>query len=138
MPRPPYRRRHDAEEGSPVNSLLVFVPLIIWVIVAVLLAGKPFLALLAAGDVYGIVLAAVHNIFWSRSPAHDPPWLDGDLEGRLPEGLEAIVLRGATTLSSLITGLAVGAVCGVIAWSTTRLIHRRRRGTEDNGAADPP
>lgn len=84
VPRPPYRRRHDAEEGSPVNSLLVFVPLIIWVIVAVLLAGEPFLALLAAGGVYGIGVAAVHNIFWSRSPAHDPPRLDVGLEGRLP------------------------------------------------------
>jgi hypothetical protein len=67
---------HDLDavaEGSPVSSLLVFGPLVIWVIVAVLPAGNPFIALPAAGGAYGIGLAAVHNIFWARSgPATHP------------------------------------------------------------------
>jgi len=131
---------HDLDavaEGSPVNSLLVFGPLVIWVIVAVLLAGRPFLALLAAGGVYGIGLAAVHNIFWVRAWAGDPPRLGGNLEGRLSAGQEAVLMRGATTLSSLFTGLAVGTACGVIAWATTRLI-RRRRSAKENAAPHPP
>lgn len=126
---------HDLDavaEGSPVNSLLVFGPLIIWVIVAVLLAGNPFIALLAAGGVYGVCLAAVHNIFWARVWAGDPPRLGGNLEGRLSTGQEAILMRGATTLSSLFTGLAVGTVCGVTAWAATRLIRRRRRAKENH------
>jgi hypothetical protein len=121
---------HDLDvvtEGSLVNLLLVFGPLIVWIAVAVRLAGNPFLALLAAGGVYGICLAAVHNIFWSRAWAGDPPRLGGNLEGRLRPGLEDLLMRGATTLSSLFTGLAVGTVCGVTAWAITRLIRRRRR-----------
>ena len=124
---------HDLDavaEGSLVNGLLVFGPPVLWVIVAVLLAGKPFLALLAAGGVYGSGLAAVHTIFWSRTWSGDPPRLGGALEGRLPGGSEEILMRGATALSSLVTGLAVGIVCGVTAWAITRLT-RRRRGAKD-------
>ncbi len=130
---------HDLDvvaEGNPINRLLVFGPLIIWVIVAVRLAGNPFLALLAAGGVYGICLAAVHNIFWNRAWPGDPPRLGGNLEGRVSEGLEAVLLRGATTLSSLFTGLAVGTVCGVTAWAITRLT--RRRSAKETDASHPP
>jgi hypothetical protein len=120
---------HDLDvvsEGSPITVLLVFGPLVVWVVVAVRLAGSPFLALLAAGGIYGICLAAVHNIFWSRTWAGDPPRLGGNLEGRLSAPTEELLMRGATTLSSLFTGLAVGTVCGVAAWAITHLIHRRR------------
>ncbi|WP_281421197.1 hypothetical protein [Actinoplanes auranticolor] len=34
-------------------------------------------------------------------------------------------MRGATTLGSLFTGLAVGTICGVIAWAAARLINRQ-------------
>jgi hypothetical protein len=128
---------HDLDlvtEGSLLNALLVFGPLVVWVGVAVRLAGNPFLALLASGGIYGICLAAVHNIFWNRTWAGDPPRLGGNLEGQLPAGLEELLLRGATTLSSLFTGLAVGTVCGVAAWAITRLI-RRRHGTDENAAS---
>jgi hypothetical protein len=131
---------HDLDvvtEGSPVNALLVFVPLIIWIVVAVRLAGNPFLALLAAGGVYGICLAAVHNIFWSHTWAGQPPRLGGNLEGRLPPGPEELLMRGATTLSSLFTGIAVGTVCGVTAWAITRLI-RRRNTTKTGADLGPP
>ncbi|MFI7540733.1 hypothetical protein [Actinoplanes sp. NPDC049599] len=104
---------------------------------AVRLAGNPFPALLAAGGIYGICLAAVHTIFWSRGSAGDPPRLGGNLEGRLPAGTEEVLLRSATVLSSLFTGLAVGTVCGVTAWMITRLV-RRRRGTEDTISGPPP
>ncbi|WP_179855047.1 hypothetical protein [Paractinoplanes atraurantiacus] len=36
---------------------------------------------------------------------------------------ESVLLRGAITVSSLFTGLAVGAISGAVAW----LISRRRR-----------
>jgi hypothetical protein len=128
---------HDLDivnEGSPVNALLVFGPLVVWVVVAVRLAGNPFLALLAAGGVYGICLAAVHNIFWGRTWSGDPPRLGGNLEGRLSSGAEELLLRGATILSSLFTGLAVGTICGITAWAIKRLI-RRRRTPDETGVA---
>jgi hypothetical protein len=131
---------HDLDvvtEGSPVNALLVFGPLVVWVVVAVRLAGNPFLALLAAGGIYGICLGTVHNIFWSRTWAGDPPRLGGNLEGRLPAGLEELLLRGATTLSSLFTGLAVGAICGLVAWAIRRLIRGRRQRVRRIGSSRP-
>lgn len=106
--------------GSPLNVALVVVPPVVWVIVGVRWLGNPFLALLAVGGVYGIGLAAVHNIFWSRVWAGDPPRLGGNLTSRLPGVAEELLLRGATTLSSLFTGLAVGTVCGVTAWAVSR------------------
>jgi len=136
VPRPVLHDLAVVAEGSPVNGLLVFGPLVIWVIVAVRLAGNPFLALLAAGGVYGVCLAAVHNIFWSRTWAGDPPRLGGNLAGRFSEGTEAVLLRGATTLSSLFTGLAVGTICGVTAWATARLTRRRRAVTRRGGSAN--
>ncbi|XVU27658.1 hypothetical protein ACQPZJ_11665 [Actinoplanes sp. CA-054009] len=92
---------HDLDlihERTGVNAALVFVPLLIWVAVAVRYSSNPFLSLLAAGGVYGVALALIHNLFW-----------DGTL-----------LLRGAVTVSSLFTGLAVGAISGAVAW----LLHR--------------
>jgi hypothetical protein len=122
---------HDQElvaAGSLLNLALVAVPLLIWIVVVVVgvgRAGNPFLALLAVGGVYGVGLAAVHNLFWGRVWADDPPRLGGNLAGRAPEWADELLMRGATTLSSLFTGLAVGTVCGVTAWAITRLTRRR-------------
>ncbi|MEU4689547.1 hypothetical protein [Actinoplanes sp. NPDC023714] len=102
---------HDLDlvhEGTAVNAALVFVPLLIWILVAVLRAGNPFLTLLAAGGVYGVCLAVVHNVFWSPAP-----------------GAGELLLRVAMTVSSLFTGVAVGALCGVIAWGLARVPRRR-------------
>jgi hypothetical protein len=119
---------HDLElvaAGSFLNLALAAVPLLIWILVGVRRAGNPFLALLAVGGVYGVGLAAVHNIFWGRVWAGDPPRLGGNLAGRVPEWADELLMRGATTLSSLFTGLAVGTVCGVTAWAITRLTRRK-------------
>ena len=125
-------------EGAAVNSLLVFVPLVIWIVVAVRVAGNPFLALLSTGGVYALGLAVVHNIFWGRSGEGDPPRLGGNLEGRLPAGPEEVLMRGATTLSSLFTGLAVGAVCGSLAWAVSRLTGRQRTAERNDTPQTPP
>ncbi|AGZ43706.1 hypothetical protein AFR_27225 [Actinoplanes friuliensis DSM 7358] len=101
---------HDLDvihEGTVLNAVLVFVPLLIWVVVAVLHASNPFLALLATGCVYGLCLAVVHTVFWSP----------GTVDTAIPD----LVLRGAVILSSLFTGIALGTVCGVVAWGLGRL-----------------
>ena len=112
---------HDLDiihEGSFVNALFVFVPLAIWVAVAVAWSTKPFLSLLAAGGVYGLSLAIGHNLL------RDIPRLGGELTGRLSPAVEQVLARGAIVASSLVTGLVVGAVCGLVAWGIHRVTHR--------------
>ena len=130
---------HDLDvlrEGSLVNSLFVFVPLLIWIVVAVLRSANPFVSLLAAGGVYGVCLLVVHNVLWSRTWEGDPPRLGGNLEGRLPAATEELILRGAMSLTGLFTGLAVGTVCGALAWAVTRARSRGRSLTR-RGDSDP-
>jgi len=122
--------------ASPVNLLLVFAPPLVWIAVAVRTAGNPFLGLLAVGGTYGVCLAAVHNIFWSRVWAGDPPRLGGNLAGRFTAGQEDLLMRGATTLSSLFTGIAVGTICGAIAWALTQLLRRRDAARRGNTGLD--
>jgi hypothetical protein len=127
---------HDleiVEEGSLVNILLVAVPLVVWIAVAVWRSSNPFLSLLTAGAVYGLCLALVHNLFWNQTWDGSPPSLGGNLEGRLPEVAEQLLVRGAMSISSFFTGLAVGAVCGLIAWGISWLVRRDR---DKTNAAD--
>src|SRR4028119_997005 len=50
-------------EGSPVNSLLVFVPPAIWLAVVLWLRSpRPFLTLAAVGLAYGVMLAVGHQL----------------------------------------------------------------------------
>ncbi|MET0419934.1 MAG: hypothetical protein ABW022_28295 [Actinoplanes sp.] len=131
---------HDLDlisEGTFINALLVFVPLLIWIAVAVWRSTNPFVSLLAAGGVYGLCLLVVHNALWSQSWAGDPPRLGGNLAGRLPTAVEELILRGAMSVTSIFTGLAVGTVCGAVAWVITRARSRgpsqvfRRHGSSD-------
>lgn len=85
-----------------LNAALVVVPLIIWIVVAVRSGAAPFGLLLRAGLVYGLCLAVIHNVLWDGA---------GTLHPLLP--------RTAMTLSSLATGLTVGAITGALAWLLT-------------------
>jgi hypothetical protein len=105
-------------EGTFVNALLVFVPLVIWVTVAVASSTKPFLSMLATGGGYGLCLAIGHLLL------ADIPPLGGELAGRLSPVLEQLLTRGAIVVSSLVTGVVVGAVCGLVAWGIGRLTRR--------------
>ncbi len=116
---------HDlgiVSEGGFVNSLLVFVPLAIWMIVVLLRqVPNPFLALTAVGVAYGVMLAVIHQLLWTAAYDGSPPSLGGNLEGVLAPGLEAVIFRTSAFLSSIITGTVVGAVVGAIAWVIERI-----------------
>jgi hypothetical protein len=115
---------HDLDviqEGTAINAVFVFVPLLVWIVVAVWRADHPFLALLATGGVYGVCLAVGHHLFADV----DSVSLGGNLAGRLSPGAEELVLRAAMTVSSVFTGLAVGTLCGVVAWVLARLVRQR-------------
>ncbi|GIG87954.1 hypothetical protein [Plantactinospora endophytica] len=122
---------HDLDviqEGDFVNLLLVFVPPVIWIMVALAArVPKPFLTLLVVGGLYGVFLALVHQLLWDRSGAADAT-LGGNLENELSPGTEELVIRVFATFSGLLTGLLVGAVAGLVAWGASRLVRGGTRG----------
>lgn len=114
---------HDLNLVGPVvNGLLVFVPLVVWIVVALWRrVPNPLLTLLAVGVAYGVLLAVTHQVLWTQSFAGDPPRLGGNLEGVLFPAAEAVLLRGFAVVSSLFTGVLVGAATGAVAWLLSRL-----------------
>lgn len=120
VPRAVLHDLHVVDEGSLVNLLLVVVPLVVWV--AVVLRARvprPFVTLLATGASYGVLLAVVHQLLWDRLYARAPAF-DGELTAVEPAAQE-VFMRVSVTVSSVVTGVAVGAVCGLVAWGVERL-----------------
>ena len=116
---------HDlgiVEEGSAAAWLLVFVPLAVWVAVALRRrVPNPLLTLTVVGFAYAVMLAVIHQLFWGAAFGGDPPSLGGNLEGVLAPGVEAAVFRVSAFFSSLVTGTVVGALSGAVAWAIRRL-----------------
>ena len=108
---------------ATVNAILVFVPLVIWLVV-VLWRRVPnaFVTLLVVGLVYGLVLGVIHQVLWTHAYDGDPPALGGNLEGRLPSVVEDVVIRGFALVSSVVTGVLVGAVVGAVGWLLARAV----------------
>lgn len=101
--------------GTFVNLLLVIAPVAIWIAVALLhRVPNPFLTLLVTGAWYGVFLAIGHQLLWDVSFAGAPPQLGGALGGIDPV-LDGVIVRTFAAGSSLVTGLVVGAVSGLIA-----------------------
>ncbi|WP_040979387.1 hypothetical protein [Oceanobacillus jeddahense] len=101
------------EEGSTVNSLLVFIPIIIWLAYIVLKnVNKPFLSLLLTGFFYGIFLAIVHQILWNV--AMDTSIQLGGNFSNLPQAVSNIIVRTFAFFSGVTTGIVVGAITGAV------------------------
>ncbi len=110
--------------GSLANIALSVGPLIVWVVVAVLASRRPLATLVAAGAGYGIALGLVHNLAWSTMWGGAPPRLGGNLAGVWSPATEEVLMRGATGLSSIGTGAAVGLLTGLVAWGVQELARR--------------
>ncbi|UUI03513.1 hypothetical protein NP439_02110 [Oceanobacillus jeddahense] len=101
------------EEGSVVNSILVFAPIIIWIAYIVLKnVNKPFLSLLLIGFFYGIFLAIVHQILWNV--AMDTSIQLGGNFSNLPQAVSNIIVRTFAFFSGVTTGIVVGAITGAV------------------------
>ncbi len=104
--------------STAVNALLVVGPPIIWLVVVLRAGlGNPFSTLLTIGLVYGLLLAAGHQLMWGAAFGPSGPALDGNLEGTMSPWVESLVLRGFAAVSSVFTGLLVGAVTGLVGWA---------------------
>lgn len=116
---------HDlgiVREGTMLAGLLVFVPPAVWLVVVLRRrVPSPFLTLTAVGLAYGVMLAAIHQLFWVAAYDGNMPSLGANLEGVLAPGAEALVFRASALFSSLATGTMVGALTGVVAWAIGRL-----------------
>lgn len=100
-------------EGSLINSILVFAPIIIWIVYIVWKGvNKPFLSLLLIGVFYGIFLAIGHQILWSFS--FDAPIQFGGNLSDLPQTTVNVIARIFAFFSSLITGTVVGVFTGLV------------------------
>ncbi len=121
---------HDLDiihEGTAINALFVFLPPVVWIVVA--LAARvphPFVTIFAIGICYGIFLALGHQLMWDIHVRDNPPRLGGNLSGLDPT-IQAVVFRTFAVLSSLVTGSVVGAITGLVAWVLAALTRRRRR-----------
>ncbi|GAA0383030.1 hypothetical protein GCM10009541_27060 [Micromonospora gifhornensis] len=113
---------HDlglVHEGTFVNLLLVVVPPMVWIVTAVVRrVPNPFLTLLVLGLIYGVLLALTHQVLWDAA-FDTPPTLGGNLSDLAP-GTQEVIIRVFATISSVFTGVLVGAVSGLIAWPLAR------------------
>jgi ribose/xylose/arabinose/galactoside ABC-type transport system permease subunit len=97
-------------EPDPLNWILVFAPVAIWITVAVVKkVPNPFLTVLVIGAFYGVMLAVTHQLLWDTAFGGNPPALGNS-------GIATAIPRLASIPSSLLTGALVGAVGGLIAW----------------------
>lgn len=121
---------HDlglVDERSLANLALVVGPVAVWIAVALLRrVPSPFLTLLVIGAWYGVFLALAHQLLWDAAFAGAPPRLGGALAD-LDPALGSAILRAFAAGSSLVTGLAVGAIGGLVAWAIAAA-RRPRRG----------
>ncbi|MBB4933183.1 hypothetical protein F4561_004003 [Lipingzhangella halophila] len=128
---------HDLELVGPVaNSLLVWIPVAVWLVV-VLWCRVPnaFRTLLVIGLAYGMVLGVTHQVLWTQA-FDEPPSLGGNLEGVLAPAAESALLRMFAFLSSLGTGALVGAVTGVVGWLLAKAVPALRP-RSDAGSSVP-
>lgn len=116
---------HDLDLVGPLaNALLVFVPLVCWVLVAFLAkVPNPVSTLFVVGLVYGVLLAVGHQLLWGYAYDGAPPSLGGNLD-TLSVTAQAVLMRVFAALSSVVTGAVVGAVTGVVAWLSMRATGR--------------
>jgi hypothetical protein len=113
------------QEGDLANLLLVVVPPAVWIVVVLSArVPKPFLTLIVVGAIYGVFLAVGHQLLWDHALGKEPS-LGGNLEGQLSPAVEELVIRIFAFISSLFTGLLVGAVTGLVAWGAGRLLNGR-------------
>lgn len=119
---------HDLDlVGPELNTVLVFAPPLVWLVVVLARrVPSPLATLSVIGLAYGVLLAVTHQLLWSHAFDGDAPTLGGNLAGTLSPVWEQVVVRGFACVSSLVTGLAVGAVTGVVAWALSSVRSRTR------------
>lgn len=130
VPRVILHDLHILEEGTWLNAVFVWVPPFLWILLVVVKrVPRPFLALLAVGVVYGVLLATTHLLLWDQAFADGTPQLGGNLADLNPLA-QALIVKTFAALNSGITGTLVGVVCGLIATGLHKLVNAATRRDE--------
>jgi hypothetical protein len=110
---------HDLQlfkDGDLINTILVFLPALVWLIVIFWKkVPKPFMTMLVIGLFYGIFLAITHQITWESFWNGNPPHLEGNLKDQFSPLVETLIMRAATFVSSVFVGVVTGGFVGAIA-----------------------
>ncbi|MEU8227864.1 hypothetical protein [Kribbella sp. NPDC048915] len=112
---------HDLDLVGPgVNAVLVFAPLVSWLVVVLAKrASNPLVTLTVIGFVYGVFLAIGHQVLWTWA-INEEPRLGGNLAD-VPEAAQEVIFRAFAVAASLVTGTLVGLAVGVVAWLLQRI-----------------
>lgn len=114
------------EEGTFFNSLLVFIPVIVWILYILRKRVKaPFLAMLLLCIIYGMILGITHQVLWTQS-FPEGVQLGGNLS-ELPVAATNTIIRGFAFLSSMTTGAVMGLVLGTVTWILNQSLNRMRK-----------
>lgn len=121
LPRVLAHDLHWVDPHGPANLMLAILPPIIWILVVLRRKpARPFLNILLIGISYGILLAAIHQVLWYAAFS-EPPHLNGRFSDLSPAAMNGIA-RISAMISSLLTGLTVGAVTGIIGLTLSKII----------------
>lgn len=108
------------EKGTFINLLLVFVPILVWIVYILFRNDKaPVLSIFILCLLYGVILAVTHQLLWTHSfPGYIQ--LGGNLSG-LSGGLSTFIARSFAFISSLMTGALIGLILSVITWALSKV-----------------
>lgn len=109
------------EEGSLVNSILVFGPVVIWFLyILVRNQEAPVWSIFILSCFYGLILALTHQIFWHESFPEGVKF-GGNLSHILIE-VSTVIARVFALISSLTTGLVLALILSGIMWVSCKVM----------------
>lgn len=109
------------EEGSFLNSILVFGPVVIWFsYILVRNQEAPVWSIFILSCLYGLILALTHQIFWHES-FPDGVKLGGNLS-HISMEVSTVIARFFALMSSLTTGLILALMLSGIMWVLCKVV----------------
>lgn len=109
------------EEGSLVNSILVFGPVVIWFLyILVRNQEVPVWSIFILSCFYGLILALTHQILWDES-FPDGVKLGGNLS-HISIEVSTVIARFLALMSSLTTGLVLALILSGIMWVSSKVM----------------